>query len=59
VVRYRIDDLSVADSRTARLRAAGSGRALVLVTCWPFGALTPGGPLRYVVTARAAASGNG
>jgi len=24
---------------------------LTLVTCYPFGALMPGGPLRYVVTA--------
>jgi sortase A len=52
VVRYRIDDLQVADSRRARLRAETGGRALLLVTCWPFDALTPGGPLRYVVTAR-------
>ena len=27
------------------------GFALALVTCWPFGALRPGGPLRYVVSA--------
>jgi sortase A len=52
VVRYQIDDLLVADSRTAKLSAPASGRALLLVTCWPFDALTPGGPLRYVVTAR-------
>ena len=59
VVRYWIDDLLVADSRTAGLRAPGNGRALLLVTCWPFRALTPGGPLRYVVTARAATSREG
>ena len=52
-VRYRIDELLVADSRSARLSAPASGRALLLVTCWPFDALTPGGPMRYVVTARA------
>jgi sortase (surface protein transpeptidase) len=26
---------------------------LTLITCYPFGALRAGGPLRYVVTARA------
>jgi hypothetical protein len=28
---------------------------LTLVTCWPFGAIAPGGPLRYVVVAEASA----
>jgi sortase A len=56
VIRYWIDDLRVADSRTARIRAPTTGRALVLTTCWPFHALTPGGPLRYIATAR---SGDG
>ena len=51
-VRYEIVALEVVDSRSARLRAASAGRALVLVTCWPFDALMPGGPLRYVATAR-------
>jgi sortase A len=27
---------------------------LTLVTCYPFDALVPGGPLRYIVTAEAA-----
>jgi len=53
-VRYRVEALEVVDSRGAGVRAAGDERALVLVTCWPFDALNPGGPWRYVVTARAA-----
>jgi sortase A len=52
-VRYQVDDLGVADSRTDHLRDPGIGRSLVLVTCWPFDALAPGGPLRFVVTAHA------
>ncbi len=52
LVRYEIETLEIVDSRTARLRAARQGTALVLVTCWPFDALTPGGPMRYVATAR-------
>ena len=31
---------------------------LILITCYPFGALTPGGPLRYVVTATSAPTSN-
>ncbi|MEO3428523.1 class GN sortase [Pelagibius sp. CAU 1746] len=39
-------------------QAAAAGQPLVsLVTCYPFDAVTPGGPLRYVVTAEAVAAG--
>ena len=54
VMRYRVERLDVVDSRIMALGAERDGRALVLVTCWPFDALRPGGPWRYVVTARAA-----
>jgi sortase A len=52
-VHFRVDDLRIADSRSDRLRDPGVGRSLVLVTCWPFDALTAGGPLRFVATAHA------
>ena len=52
-VHYRVDELRVADSRSARLRDPGIGRSLLLVTCWPFDALTAGGPLRFVASASA------
>jgi sortase A len=39
------------DSRDTRLRHDDQGRTLVLVTCYPFEAVMPGGPMRYVVTA--------
>ena len=52
-VHYRVDELRVADSRGARLRDPGIGRSLLLVTCWPFDALTAGGPLRYIASASA------
>lgn len=51
-VRYRVESLEIADARTARLHTDRDERALVLVTCWPFDALVPGGPMRYVATAR-------
>ncbi len=49
--RYRAGAARVIDARQAWL-ASGAGRsALTLVTCYPFDALEPGGPLRYLVTA--------
>jgi len=49
--RYRVEDSAVIDSRTARLSLAADRPALTLVTCWPFDAVDPGGPLRYAVYA--------
>jgi sortase A len=49
--RFTVTRSEVADSRTTRLNMEHYQRALVLVTCYPFDALRPGGPLRYVVTA--------
>jgi sortase A len=50
-VRYRVDDLRIADARKDRLVDTGTGRSLVLVTCWPFDSPVAGGPYRLVVTA--------
>jgi sortase A len=50
---FEIDGASVVDERTARLELAGDTPRLLLVTCYPFEALVPGGPLRYLVSARA------
>jgi sortase A len=48
---YRVRGSSVIDGRLP-LRVSGeSGNVLLLVTCYPFDALVPGGPLRYVVLA--------
>lgn len=46
---YRVASMEIVDARTARLAARAD--ALLLVTCYPFDALVPGGPLRYVVRA--------
>ncbi|GAB4369890.1 MAG: hypothetical protein Kow00114_29940 [Kiloniellaceae bacterium] len=51
---YAVRGRQVIDLRhpvTAR-RAAGAD-LVTLVTCWPFDAIEPGGPLRYAVTAEA------
>jgi sortase A len=51
VHRFRVTETRIVDSRTARIEPAGTRPALALVTCYPFDAIVPGGPLRYVVLA--------
>lgn len=51
--RYRMREASILDSREASILLDHREAQLVLVTCYPFNAITPGGPLRYLVTARA------
>jgi sortase A len=51
--RYTVTGSEVIDSRTTQLRLDAESPVLVLVTCYPFDALTAGGPLRYLVEARA------
>lgn len=48
---YAVASLEVIDSRHFDLVLEPGLQRLSLVTCYPFDALTPGGPLRYVVTA--------
>lgn len=50
-LRYTVSHLDVFDSRHQGIPVSPDGRSLALVTCFPFHAITPGGPLRYVVTA--------
>ena len=49
--RYRVREAVVVDSRVAAIRSSAGRGSLVLLTCYPFGAVTPGGPLRYAVVA--------
>ena len=51
--RFRVRERAVVDARTAVLAGADDARELVLVTCYPFDALRPRGPLRYLVLAEA------
>ncbi|HEY9538380.1 MAG TPA: sortase, partial [Kiloniellaceae bacterium] len=51
---YRVRGHQVIDVRQpVTAQPAGPAALLTLVTCWPFDAVTPGGPLRYAVTAEA------
>ena len=50
---YRVEETAVVDRRDTRALAPTADATLTLVTCYPFDAVRPGGPLRYVVRARA------
>ena len=50
---YRVREIDVADQRELRLPRLPPEPTLTLVTCYPFDAVAPGGPLRYVVVAEA------
>lgn len=50
---YRIAGLRVVDSRVERLLPPPHRDELMLISCYPFTAAPAGGPLRYVVYARA------
>lgn len=50
--RYRVTETRVVDESDTRVLAATARPTLTLITCFPFDAVVPGGPLRWVVTAR-------
>jgi sortase A len=57
-VDYRVDRLDVIEEHDLSMTDQRGRDELTLVTCWPFDAVQPGGPLRYVVQAgRIAAPG--
>jgi len=49
--QYRVTTTRVADSRVDSITPSIGESRMVLVTCYPFDALVPGGPLRFVVEA--------
>lgn len=49
---FKVIDTAVTDIRVSQIRLDSDDELLTLVTCYPFDALRPGGPLRYVVVAR-------
>lgn len=50
--RYRVSEAAVVDFHDRRALAAAGEPTLTLITCYPFDAIVPGGPLRYVVRAQ-------
>jgi sortase A len=52
-ITYRVVEHRVVRDGAAAIRLDVAGAWLTLATCYPFDAIVPGGPLRYVVTAAA------
>jgi len=53
-VHYEIDHTQIVDQSQIEVTYDNGLDELTLVTCWPFDALTPRGPQRFVVSARRA-----
>jgi sortase A len=49
--RYRVREVAVIDKSDTRVLDAADSPQLTLITCYPFDAIRPGTPLRYVVIA--------
>jgi sortase A len=54
--RYQVVEITIVNARHARIEALNDRQSLVLITCYPFDAILPGGPLRYIVIAERHAS---
>ncbi len=52
-ISYHVSDKSIFNSHKENLTIDNDSSQLKLVTCYPFAAINPGGPLRMVVTAYA------
>jgi sortase A len=50
-VDFAVTDIRIVDSRRSRISLHADVPTLTLVTCYPFDAVVPGGPLRLIVTA--------
>jgi sortase A len=48
---FLVTDVRIVDSRRTRIVLDSNAALLTLVTCYPFDAISPGGPLRWLVTA--------
>lgn len=51
--QFEVDHTAIMNEKEERLVLDGKNSALVLVTCYPFHSIVPGGPWRYVVVANA------
>ena len=50
-IAFSVTSVRIVDSRRTRISLHADGPRLTLVTCYPFDAVVPGGPLRLIVTA--------
>ena len=49
---YKVIETHITDEKNTGMMDKDAGALLTLITCYPFDAINPGGPLRYVVTAK-------
>lgn len=57
LARYRVREASVVDRGESHVLGEAGEALLTLITCYPFDAVRPGTPLRYVVVAERAGAG--
>lgn len=48
---YKVSQIYIADENDTEQLYADNSKQLTLITCYPFTAIIPGGPLRYIVQA--------
>lgn len=53
---YTVEKTEVVHESAVHVLDPSGNKKLTLITCWPFDAVVPGGPLRYVVHAKAASN---
>ncbi len=51
IQRFKVTDSQVINSETDSFHVSQDNTTLTLITCWPFDAIVPGGPHRFIVTA--------
>ena len=51
-IKYKVSETIIVDEKQAEYLANTSENTLTLITCYPFDAIRPGGPLRYLVIAK-------
>ena len=52
MIQYEVSETIIVDEKQAEYLANTSENTLTLITCYPFDAIRPGGPLRYLVIAK-------
>jgi sortase A len=50
-LRYIVTNIIITDYKNVSVLKNGNANSLTLITCYPFDAVIPGGPLRYIVQA--------
>ncbi len=52
IIQYEVTETIITDEKETEYIANTSENTLTLITCYPFNAIRPGGPLRYLVIAK-------